>query len=555
MNSDSSFVVISHIPEGLDLRQDYVALPRDYGKASYFARQDVKEIYRLVEENLGTLDARTGFTRRLAGKRVLLKPNLVTVYHQMGLVEREYPETTDPRVLDAVVAFFKRHTRQLAIVESSGRGMPTRGSFAVAGIDRLARYHGVELVALEEQPVRRYYLPQARVQKEIYLPEIFAKVVNGEAFFVSLPKLKTNLYTGVTLSFKNAMGILPYNLRQRQHHFSLDQKLVDILQVVKPDITLIDGLVGGEGNCPAPVDPVDSRVLISGDNCVETDRVAAQMMGFDPYSLALMRAADACGFNAPEVEIIGGARVVPFCAADPSLMSATFRRLFPNVQTLVGHDLPHAPVVRSQTQCSPELAGEMEMTCRGGCLASTRFAFEMFVREGQRCDFELVVLIGAGFELDGQRCYLDHTGQAYTLSEIARLPGKKLAIGSCARTATAFADRFVEGCMPFPNAPHAALHHLTGTWCSVMSLKNRHLLPLLIATLRTSQKRKQMLLAGLRLDCTLPDSYLPIEEVRLLAPGEQSMQAVPWDLPPLTEEEIRVAITTENRAVWATFRG
>jgi uncharacterized protein (DUF362 family) len=550
-----SFVVISRIPEGLDLQQDYVALPHNYGSPAYFARPDIQAIRRLVAENLSALDKRLGFTHKIAGKRVILKPNLVTVYHQMGTVEADYPETTDPRLLDAVAAFFKRFTDRLAIVESSGRGIPTRGSFAVSGIDRLARYHGAELIALEEQPVRRYLVPGAGVQKMILVPEIFQEVIEGQAFYVSIPKLKTNLYTGVTLGFKNAMGILPYNLRQRQHHFALDQKLVDILHLVKPDLTLIDGLVGGEGNCPAPVDPVDSRVIISGNNCVETDRVATQIMGFNPSSLPLICAADAAGFNDPKVEIDGEPFTIPFRPADPSLMSEAFRAQFPNVRALVGHDLPHAPVVASRAQCTPALANEMEMTCRGGCLASTRFAFEMFLREGQRRDFPLVVLIGAGFMLDGQRCYVDYNGHPYTLEAVAALPGKKLAIGTCAHTVAHLADRFVEGCMPFPNAPHAALHRLTGTWCSVMSPKNKHLLPLLMATLRTSQKRKQLLRAGMRLDCALPSSHLPEKELRVLVPEEQEMRAVRWDLPPLSREEIRAAIAAENRAVLKTFTG
>ncbi|MCU0485068.1 MAG: DUF362 domain-containing protein [Anaerolineales bacterium] len=551
----NSIVVISRLPEGLNLQQDYVALPRNYGSPAYFARPDIQAIRRLVEENLAALDERLGFTHKITGKRVILKPNLVTVYHRMGTIQPDYPETTDPRLLDAVAAYFRRFTNRLAIVESSGRGIPTRGSFAVSGIDRLARYHGAELIALEEQPVRRYLVPGAGVQKMILVPEIFSEVIEGQAFYISIPKLKTNLYTGVTLGFKNAMGILPYNLRQRQHHFALDQKLVDIMHLVKPDLTLIDGLVGGEGNCPAPVDPVDSRVIISGNNCVETDRVAARIMGFDPSSLPLICAADAAGFNDPQVEITGEQFTFPFRPADPSLLSETFHQQFPNVRALVGHDLPHAPRVPNRLACTPALANEMEMTCRGGCLASTRFAFEMLVREGQRCDFEMVVLIGAGFELEGERCYLDHTGRAYTLAEIRQLPGKKLAIGSCTRTVSVLADRFVEGCMPFPNAPHAALHHLTGTWCRVMSLKNKHLLPMLMATLRTSQKRKRMLRAGFPLDCALPSSYLPEQELRVLAPEEQELRAVRWDLPQMSQEEIRAAVAAENRAVMATFTG
>ena len=333
------------------------------------------------------------------------------------------------------------------------------------------------MIALEEQPTLRYFLPGASVQKEIIVPAILAEVVTGQAFFVSVPKLKTNLYTGVTLGFKNAMGLLPYNLRQRAHHYALDQKLVDILHLLKPDLTIIDGLVGGEGNCPAPVDPVDSRVIISGNNCVETDRVATRMMGFDPGSIPLIQAADAAGFSDPQVEIIGQQKVTPFRPADPSLISPSFRHAFPHVRALVGHDLPGVPTISTRDQCSPQFARQMEMACRGGCLATTRFAFEMFQREGQRLDFPLVVLIGAGFELDGQRHWLDADGQPYTLAEIEQLPGKKLVVGSCASKAAPIADRFIDGCMPFPNSPHAALHRLTGTTCSVTSLKNRHLHP------------------------------------------------------------------------------
>lgn len=554
MNAAKSVVVIGRLPAGLNLRRDYVALPRDYGTPAYFARRDIQAIYRLVAESLTKLDERAPFTSRLAGKRVIIKPNLVTVYHHMGLVEPEYPESTDPRVLDAVVAFLKRFTRQITIVESSGRGVPTRGSFAVAGIDRLARYHGAELLALEEQPTLRYILPRARVQKEVIVPAILAEVIAGEAFFISLPKMKTNLYTGVTLGFKNAMGLLPYNLRQRQHHFDLDQKLVDLLHLFRPDLTIIDGLVGGEGNCPAPVDPVDSRVLVCGNNSVETDRVATRLMGFDPAEIPLMVAADAAGFNDPQVEVSGEERVTPFRAADPSLTNAAFRRDFPNVRMLVGHNLEHGPRPATAAACTPNLVGQMELACRGGCLATTRFAFDMFMREGQPRDFPLVVVIGAGCELDGQRCYLDYTGRPYTLAEIAGLPGKKLVVGSCAHQAAAIADRFISGCMPYPNSPHAALHWLTGTRCAVATLKNRHLLRLLVATLRLCARRKRLYRAGHHLDCGFPDSPW-LSDPRPLTPEERTLPAIRWDLPPMSKAEIRAACAAENRALLATFLG
>jgi uncharacterized protein (DUF362 family) len=546
-------VVITHAPQG-DYRQDYVALPKNYGTAAYYQRPDIKSIIQLVEENLTQLDAHTGFIRRLEGKIVLLKPNLVTVYSQMGLVERDYPETTDPRLLDALVIFLKRHTRQIVIAESSGRGVPTHGSFRVAGLDRLAQRHQIALIALEEEPTARYIIPGARIQKEIIIPKVFESVLRGEAFFISVPKMKTNLYTEVTLGFKNAMGLLPYNLRQRHHHFALDEKLVDILRLLQPDLTVIDGLVGGEGNCPAPVDPVDSQVIISGTHCLETDRVAARLMGFNPERIRLFQAADLAGFSNPETLIVGDQKVTPYRAADPSLFSPSFRAQFPNVLVLVGRSLPHSMTLKNEAQYPPDLVTQIAMECRGGCLASTRFGFEMIYREGLPRDFKLVVIIGDGALVDGQRIYLDADGKPYTIQEIASLPGKKLAVGSCTQGLAKIVDRHIDGCMPFPNQPHVALHRLTGTYCRVVSPKNRHLIPLLIDTIRLCEKRKRLYRKGIRLDCELSLDFGP-EDARTLTEQEADQSVIPWELPPLTPEEIKTLCASENRAMLATFFG
>lgn len=107
-------------------------------------------------------------------------------------------------------------------------------------------------------------------------------------------------------------------------------------------------------------------------------------------------------------------------------------------------------------------------------------------------DFELVVIIGNGALVDGKRIYLDAEGKPYTIDEIALLTGKKLAVGRCTQGLATIVDRHIGGCMPFPNQPHVALHRLTGTYCRVVSFKNRHLIPLLIDTICLCERRKQL---------------------------------------------------------------
>ena len=259
--STKSTVVTTHAPR-LDYLRDYVSLPANFGSDQYEVREDVVAIRETIFRNLTALDEKVHFSSVLRGCQVLIKPNLVTVFHDLGMRERDYPESTDPRVLDSVVLFIQQFTRDIQIVESAGKGIPTRAAFRIAGLDRLARVRGVELVALEEQPVERYLLPRAKVMREMIVPRAFVPVIKGEAFYISLPKMKTNLYSGVTLGFKNAMGTIPYFLRLRNHNHALNQKLVDMLRLFQPDLVIIDGIVGGEGNGPAPVNPV----AIQGDH-------------------------------------------------------------------------------------------------------------------------------------------------------------------------------------------------------------------------------------------------------------------------------------------------
>jgi len=554
--------------------EDCAALPRDYGSADWEARPEVAAIRTAVFTALDRLEAETGISSRFKGRPALVKPNLVTVYHEMGLRRRSYPETTDPRVLDATVLWLQRYASSIRIVESSGRGAPTRGSFRVSGIDRLAAHRGCELIALEETPVDRYILPKATVQPEILVPRPFSAVVRGEAAYVSVPKLKTNLYTGVTLGFKNAMGVIPYNLRQRSHHYAINRKLVEMLYLFKPDLVLIDGVVGGEGECPAPVDPVDSRMIIAGDHPVETDRVATWLMGFDPGSIELMRVADELGFGKAAgarvlahgfdgegrhlngissarsaIPDLGGAIPKPFRPADWSLTSDRARAAFPEILTLIGIDRGGTP-----DATGPELSRASQASCRGGCVATTRFALSMLQAEGVKPKRPVALIIGAGLERDGGRFWYDADGKAYDETAIRRLPMKKAVIGSCTRALAPLADRFVDGCMVMPNGPHMVLHELAGVPCTIMGLRNKNLFPMLVATLGARSARRRIIKEGERLDVALRLDDMPVE-TRPLSAEESAREWVEWPMPPIGKDEEKQLLDFEDDAAIASFRG
>ncbi len=542
-------VVVEKLGPG-DYLDDCVSLPRDYGSQAWEERPEVKAIRTAVSSALNTLESRTDISKLIWNRHVLVKPNLVLVYSHMGTINPISPETTDPRVLDAVVQWLAVRASHVTIVESSGRGSPTRSSYRVSGIDRLARYRGCGLVALEEQPVDRYILPQAEVHREILIPKIFSEVVRGNAAYVSVPKLKTNLYTEVTLGLKNAMGVIPYNLRQRNHNSLIEKKLVEILYLFQPDFTLVDGVVGGEGECPAPVDPVDSRMIIAGDHTVETDRVATRLMGFDPASIKLLRVADELGFGSPgDVEIIGDPAPVPFRAADASLISDDVKEEFPSLTFLLG-----IAKVDPKLPKNRDFVRTMEKVCRGGCIATIRFGLGMLKAEDVGIKNPAVIILGGGIDTGNGFSWYDEEGRTYGREDILKLPGKKVVLGSCGKPLADAVDYFVPGCIPFPNSPHSILHTLAGKPCRVISPGNRQFFNLLGATLKTRRVRRGLIKRGIPIDVPIQmeDMLVPVRE---LTEEETKERWIEWPLPELGREERKQALVFEDDSVASSFIG
>lgn len=274
-------------------------------------------------------------------------------------------------------------------------------------------------------------MPKAKAMKECLIPAIFSEVVRKEASYISIPKMKTNMYTEVTLGFKNAMGIIPLNLRQRDHNYNLEQKLVDLLFLLKPDVTIIDGIVGGQGQIPATAEPIESSIVISGTNVVETDRVATEIMGLKAEKVKLIHLAKKMGFGNDSVEIIGEKEPIPFKQADPSLMNDAFHEKFSKVTALIGHQLKTAPKITDLKKVKKNDLKKMELACRGGCLVATRMAFELLAAEEQKIP-PMTIIIGKGVIVNGKGpYYFNREGKVYTLKKIAEIKQPVLAVGSC----------------------------------------------------------------------------------------------------------------------------
>ncbi len=530
----ASYVFIKDAPK-MDYMNNFCSLPKNYGTKKYFNRPDIKAIRETVWAGLDDLNAKTDFAKNLKNyKQVLVKPNLVFVYHNSGLDKKDYPENTDPRVFEAVIAWLKKYTDNITIVESAGKPYPTEVAFKVAGYDKIAKYYNTGLVALETQPVVRYILPKAEVMKEVYLPEILDMVVQGEAFYVSVPKMKTNLYTGVTLGFKNAMGTIPYFLRERNHTHDIDKKLADLLYLFKPDLTVIDGIIGGEGNTPSPVDPVKVGKIVVSNNSVEADRITTYMMGFDPEKNKLMIEATKRNFGDPSVEIIGDTTVTKFRPAISSLLDEKTAREFPNLMAVVGHTLPGAPKITDPNAVTPELALEIEQACMGGCLASIKFGLDFFNHKKSMKGEKLKVCVieGPGIPINGVRYWFDKNGKPYTKEDLAALPIKKFGMGNCtlAQVGDICFWKATGCCDPAKNASLICM--AGGALIPIVSPSNSNLLPTGFGLIKMILKRMKTIAGGRYVDAPRISHDDRVFDIpKKLSKADMKKDFVPYPLP------------------------
>jgi uncharacterized protein (DUF362 family) len=127
--------------------------------------------------------------------------------------------------------------------------------------------------------------------KELFLP----KTVLGVDFLVSMPKLKTHHWAGVSLSLKNMFGIVPgicYGWPKNVLHWAgINRAILDINAAARPDFAIVDGIRGMEGNGPIQGTPKLCGVLVLGDDPVAVDATCCRIMGLLPEKVKYLSAA------------------------------------------------------------------------------------------------------------------------------------------------------------------------------------------------------------------------------------------------------------------------
>ncbi len=260
------------------------------------------------------------------GAKVLVKPNVGSI------VPKESAMVTHPDVVEAVVRLAqKAGAGEIWVAESSIIGFDTDEAFDKAGYRSMAAATGAVLIDLKKEgdtPVP--------VLQPLQLPEIrvFHRALAADVI-INVPKLKTIVACPISAGMKNLKGLIPDREKKRCHHTNLNRAIVDIYQVVRPNLTIIDAITGSSLYLP-----IEHHLLLGGVDTVALDTVAAICAGVNPDTVEYLVLADQYGFGVMEpndIHIVGENPYEvqkQYKKADTDIEA--YKTLYPQVEVVAG---------------------------------------------------------------------------------------------------------------------------------------------------------------------------------------------------------------------------
>ena len=224
------------------------------------------------------------FPINVRGKNVVLKPNLVD--YILGNVINTHPLL----VLAAVESFRRLGATSVVVGEGPGHLRDTQLVLSQSGYEQWLRDEEIRFVDLNrDQLVRTPLRASYAGMKDLWLP----RTVLEADFLVSMPKVKTHHWTGVTLSMKNMFGVVPgarYGWPKNVLHWNgIQQSILDLCATVPIHFVIADGIVAMEGNGPLNGAARLLGKIVLADDPVAADATCSRLMGFEPDRIVHIR--------------------------------------------------------------------------------------------------------------------------------------------------------------------------------------------------------------------------------------------------------------------------
>jgi uncharacterized protein (DUF362 family) len=213
----------------------------------------------------------------LRGKSVLLKPNLVEYIAGVEV-------NTNPILVGAAAeALLQLGAKRVVVGEGPGHQRDTYLVLVESGLDAQLRSQGIEFVDLNRDELVKVPTRADFTELDhLWLP----RTVLTSDFIVSMPKVKTHHWAGVTLSMKNMFGVVPgtkYGWPKNILHWQgIHRSILDICATVPIHLVIADGIIAMEGNGPLHGSHRLLGKIVLSDDPVAADFTCARLMGLHP---------------------------------------------------------------------------------------------------------------------------------------------------------------------------------------------------------------------------------------------------------------------------------
>lgn len=242
------------------------------------------------------------------GMNVLIKVNCLKIQKPEDAV------TTNPAVVKAVLEYLKDKEVEVIIGDSSGLGdaEKTFQALEICGMVEIAKQYNAKISNFDKSKTVKVNSSKKNFTIPISKTAEFADLV------INIPKLKTHALVGYTGAVKNLFGFVPGRMKNTIHRLTpkeneFSEILVDIHEFIKPQINLMDAVVGMEGNGPSNGEKKFMGLVIASDNAFALDIIASRMMGFNPEDISTNKIAiRKLLINPGEIKVIGEEKRVEF---------------------------------------------------------------------------------------------------------------------------------------------------------------------------------------------------------------------------------------------------
>jgi uncharacterized protein (DUF362 family) len=223
------------------------------------AKDDISDIVKEAVANSG-----------LRGKhKIFIKPNLSHPEYLPGVV-------TSPELMQQLVGLLRDGNSEVIVGESNGFNYPCWTAFDKTGAEAAVKAAGGSVINLSEDKVVEVKFQGNTPLKRLFLPKT---ILDADAV-VDLPLMKTHEFMAYSGAIKNLFGCVPSNKRIYLHPY-LPEVFYRLYTLFKPQLTIMDARIGIEGNGPTKGKPVKMGLILTGNDALAVDVVAAKVMMLD----------------------------------------------------------------------------------------------------------------------------------------------------------------------------------------------------------------------------------------------------------------------------------